>query len=117
MLTPNNDGRTPLHVAAFNNDRQAVEYLVINDADLTAEDINGDTPTMIASQHGHTDLAYHLELLELQHTITPENLQIPHNNIGPDNSGDSIAIPPHRRRPLDDSNHDPYNKNFLASTI
>ena len=52
--------RTPLHWAANNGHRQAVEMLLAHGADLSAQDKNGETPLDRAEAMGHPDL---IELL------------------------------------------------------
>jgi ankyrin repeat protein len=54
--------RTPLHWAANNGHRQAVEFLLASGADVAARDKNGDTPLDRAEAMGHPEL---VELLRL----------------------------------------------------
>jgi cytohesin len=48
--------RTPLHWAANNGHREAVELLLAHGADLQARDKNGDTPLTRAEAAGHPEL-------------------------------------------------------------
>ena len=45
-----------LRGAAFDGQTEEVSWLLAEGGDVTAQDINGDTPLMIASQEGHEDV-------------------------------------------------------------
>ena len=45
---------TPLHIAAFHGNETCVKWLLEHGADATAQDIDGNTPLMLAKQKGHT---------------------------------------------------------------
>jgi glutaminase len=50
-------GRTPLHVAAANNQNAMVKFLLDKGADPNAVDENGEKPADAARQEGHLDVA------------------------------------------------------------
>jgi ankyrin repeat protein len=53
----NNDGTTPLHMAAQDGHRDAAELLLANGAEVNAKDNKGLTPLHWAAQNGHRDVA------------------------------------------------------------
>ncbi len=46
-------GQTPLHIAAFNNHKEVVEFLLANKADVNAKATNGSTPLHLAAAKGN----------------------------------------------------------------
>ena len=61
MNARNEDGSTPLHVAAEAGHKAVAELLIAKGADVNATDKSGATPLQIATQKGHKDI---VELLE-----------------------------------------------------
>ena len=56
------DGKTPLHLAAYNGKLDVVKYLVEEKgADVKAADNNGDTPLQWAVEEDHWDVVKYLE--------------------------------------------------------
>jgi hypothetical protein len=49
-------GQTPLHVAAFNDHKDVVEFLLANKADVNAKAENGSTPLHLAAAKGNLDI-------------------------------------------------------------
>jgi ankyrin repeat protein len=56
----NNNGATPLHVAAQQGHLAVVKYLQERGANIEAADKQGTTPLMIATQNGHSEVAQFL---------------------------------------------------------
>ncbi|MDQ7824378.1 MAG: ankyrin repeat domain-containing protein [Candidatus Eremiobacteraeota bacterium] len=50
-------GKTPLHQAAANGRKQAVEYLLSRRCDPKVKDSTGKTPLHYAAMNGHKDIA------------------------------------------------------------
>lgn len=50
------NGRTPLHVAAHNGNKEICQILLDNGANPAARDDNGETPADVARQQGNLDL-------------------------------------------------------------
>ena len=59
-MQKNAQGRTPLHIAAANNDVQAIEILLTRYAQIDSIDKNGQTPLQIAECHGAEDAVHSL---------------------------------------------------------
>ncbi|MGL5254295.1 MAG: ankyrin repeat domain-containing protein, partial [Brevinema sp.] len=53
-------GRTPLHGAAINGQKEIVEYLVGKGADVNAKNQNGDTPLHEAASRGYKEIVEYL---------------------------------------------------------
>ena len=53
----NNDGVTPLHLAALNGHKDVAELLLANKAEVNAKDNHGETPLHLAAVNGHKDVA------------------------------------------------------------
>jgi len=49
-------GQTPLHVAAFNDHKGVVEYLLAHKADVNAKSKNGSTPLHLAAAKGNKEI-------------------------------------------------------------
>ena len=49
-------GQTPLHVAAFNDQKAVAEFLLANKADVNAKAKNGSTPLHLAAAKGNKDI-------------------------------------------------------------
>jgi len=49
-------GQTPLHIAAFNDRKDVVEFLLASKADVNAKAKNGSTPLHLAAAAGHKDI-------------------------------------------------------------
>lgn len=49
-------GQTPLHIAAFNDHKDVVEFLLANKADVNAKAKNGSTPLHLAAAKGNKDI-------------------------------------------------------------
>ena len=54
----NNNGTTPLHIAAQNGRVDVVDVLLQNRADTNAKQIDGATPLCTAVRSGHFDVVY-----------------------------------------------------------
>lgn len=55
--TKNNAGETPLHLAAADGNLESVKFLVANHANVTAVDLQGETPMQEAIKTKHSDVA------------------------------------------------------------
>ena len=64
----NDNGQTPLHLAAYNGETSIANLLLQANASPTAVDKYGDTPAQDAKQKGHGDLA--ARLLEAEQAAT-----------------------------------------------
>ena len=54
--TPNNNGCTPVYVAAQNGHTDAIRLLAENGADVNTPNNNGCTPVYVAAQNGHVNV-------------------------------------------------------------
>jgi len=61
LIRAKDDGATPLHQAAFNNQRAVVDLLLDHGADINAKDDRHQaTPTGWANERGHVEMVRHL---------------------------------------------------------
>lgn len=61
LINAKDDGATPLHFAAINNQREMVDLLIDRGADLNAiDDEFGAPPAGWANEKGHTAMVHHL---------------------------------------------------------
>jgi len=58
--TPSPSLKTPLHFATGRNYPEIVEYLISKEANINAQDQNGETPLLVAAFYGHSDILNHL---------------------------------------------------------
>jgi ankyrin repeat protein len=58
--TPNKDGMTPLIVAVYNHQHDAVKLLLASGADVNIADASGSSALMGAAFKGYTDIARYL---------------------------------------------------------
>ncbi|KAI0289866.1 ankyrin repeat-containing domain protein, partial [Russula brevipes] len=56
-IAPDNDGRTPLHLASFEGDLEVIRILLGRGADTTAQDKDGWTPFRLALLNRHEEVA------------------------------------------------------------
>jgi ankyrin repeat protein len=56
VVTPGKFGKTPLHAAAENGHRDAVQRLIARGANVSAPDLCGKTPLYLAAQNGHLSI-------------------------------------------------------------
>lgn len=61
---------TPLHIAAFHGNAESVRWLLAHGADAKAQDVDGNTPRMLATQKGHVAVGELLERAESTHTLS-----------------------------------------------
>jgi ankyrin repeat protein len=54
--TPNNNGKTPVYIAALNGHVEAIRALAEKGAHVDTPDNNGKTPVFIAAEKGHQDV-------------------------------------------------------------
>ena len=54
---PATDGWTPLHLAAWSGNAEAVRFLLLNNADASLGDWYGQTPLQVAQYAGHHEAA------------------------------------------------------------
>ena len=57
VFSQDSDGQTPLHLAAWNDQRELAELLLVTKADVNAKDKFGQTPLHLAADMGHKDVA------------------------------------------------------------
>jgi len=57
VFSQDSDGQTPLHLAAWNDQRELVELLLVGKAEVNAKDKFGQTPLHLATDMGHKDVA------------------------------------------------------------
>ena len=66
VLFQSDNGRSPLHGAAYSGSLPCLELLLEKDADISLSDLSGDTPLHTAAQQGHADFVK--KLLHHSHT-------------------------------------------------
>ena len=84
MNAKDDDGSTPLHVAAYNGHKEIVVLLIDAGADVNAQDVlgsnKGKTPLNAANEENHTELA---DLLRKHGGKTGEELKAEKGNETP----------------------------------
>ena len=56
VFSKDDDGETPLTLAAYEGHKDMVEFLLVHKAEVNAEDIKGQTPLHQAAKYGHKDV-------------------------------------------------------------
>lgn len=87
--TKNNAGETPLHLAAADGNLETVKFLVANHANVTAVDLQGETPMQEAIKTKQSDVA---TFLSTQSKVTDSSENAMSHDLKPVNTQSALSL-------------------------